>query len=574
MAVTLSVVGPDGKAVTGLTAANFRAALDDAQLPIDSVQSGVVAHTNTSILLLVDVSGSMQGAYIDQARRSLQEFVNGLDPEDRVALMTFHTSVTLLQDYTADRALLTQAISKLTPLGDTALYDAVLQATAKAATAPPGRRLVVLLSDGTATTGLDKRAASVAAARANGVGIVALGLGAGIDRQYLTEIATASGGRFLEAPTTAVLRQAYIDLASTIRSQYTLSFNVPPDVDRTVQTKLTVHATLRADNAMAERILPPLAGALPPALDLKVNGLSPGQSLSEPVTLDPIPASAPALTEVQYALDGEVIHTATSAPLTYEFDPAALAPGPHTLKVSATDQRGRRGEAQVPFVVASPVSPRSIPLVPIAAAAVAAALAGLLWLILKRRPRRAESYKSRLGSWSGRPGEPGAGRVADWPEPAPPAPFVSEDRVFGRIVIMNESAVINGQLEGIREHEIRATPLSIGSGAQCDIRVEDSEGRIAAEEARVWVQKGRLVYHKLTTLSAMATEGVTSGWIILDSGEDMILGPYRLVFQAIEPEPEVMEETDQFALPQEHGMRLQSVWTRRPEEEPPLPAHD
>jgi serine/threonine protein kinase len=42
-------------------------------------------------------------------------------------------------------------------------------------------------------------------------------------------------------------------------------------------------------------------------------------------------------------------------------------------------------------------------------------------------------------------------------------------------------------------------------------------------------EKGRLVYHKLTTLSAMATEGVTSGWEFLQSGEEMRLGPYRIV---------------------------------------------
>ena len=44
---------------------------------------------------------------------------------------------------------------------------------------------------------------------------------------------------------------------------------------------------------------------------------------------------------------------------------------------------------------------------------------------------------------------------------------------------------------------------------------------IAMEEARLWVQKGRLVYHKLTTLSAMATAGLTSGWLLLADGEEL-----------------------------------------------------
>jgi hypothetical protein len=64
------------------------------------------------------------------------------------------------------------------------------------------------------------------------------------------------------------------------------------------------------------------------------------------------------------------------------------------------------------------------------------------------------------------------------------------------------------------------------------------------EEARLWVQRGRLVYHKLTTLSAMATEGVTSGWLLLADGEEMHLGKYRLLYQAevpVTPEEPVFE---------------------------------
>jgi hypothetical protein len=94
------------------------------------------------------------------------------------------------------------------------------------------------------------------------------------------------------------------------------------------------------------------------------------------------------------------------------------------------------------------------------------------------------------------------------------------------------------------------------------MRVGDAGGLIAAEEARVWIQRGRLVYHKLTTLSAMATEGVTAGWQFLDDGDEMRIGPYRLIFQA-----QVQEETPEEVvltpdrLPQEHGMALRPTGT-------------
>jgi hypothetical protein len=97
------------------------------------------------------------------------------------------------------------------------------------------------------------------------------------------------------------------------------------------------------------------------------------------------------------------------------------------------------------------------------------------------------------------------------------------------------------------------------------MRVGDAGGLIAAEEARVWVQRGRLVYHKLTTLSAMATEGVTAGWQFLEDGDEMRIGPYRLIFQAQHQEDvpeEVVQAPDR--LPQEHGMALRPTGTDSP----------
>jgi predicted component of type VI protein secretion system len=135
-------------------------------------------------------------------------------------------------------------------------------------------------------------------------------------------------------------------------------------------------------------------------------------------------------------------------------------------------------------------------------------------------------------------------------------------RQRGRIVIMNENAVRNGQLDAIQEYEIYNMPLTFGTGPTVDMRVEDPTGMIAAEEARIWVQRGRLVYHKLTTLSAMATEGVTSGWQFLEDGDEMRIGAYRMVFQVFVEDvvPQQSAGAQQpSGLPQEHGMFIRSV---------------
>jgi hypothetical protein len=199
---------------------------------------------------------------------------------------------------------------------------------------------------------------------------------------------------------------------------------------------------------------------------------------------------------------------------------------------------------------------------------VAAALGALalLALILRKKKKAIAGYAGRIKPWAGRVSET-PGPIEDWPTPLAPATAAQQAPATsqGRLVVMNEAAVRSGRLDVINEYEIKTTPLLFGSGANCDIRVEDDDGgRIAAEEARIWVRGDRLVYHKLTTLSAMATEGVTSGWQFLESGEDMRVGPYRIVFQVDLPEDEAGGDdlsTEPTKPPQEHGMALREPWT-------------
>jgi hypothetical protein len=74
------------------------------------------------------------------------------------------------------------------------------------------------------------------------------------------------------------------------------------------------------------------------------------------------------------------------------------------------------------------------------------------------------------------------------------------------VVVMDETAIGAGQLSGIREFEVRSSPLTLGSSPECDIVIDDPEGGSPVRRPALWVQRDRLVYHKLTTLSAMATE--------------------------------------------------------------------
>ncbi len=545
LTATVMVYGPDGQPVTSLPSGSVKAALDSIPLPITGVQSSSNTRPPVSVVLMVDVSGSMVGDAITQAKRALTDFVGSLDPNDQVALMSFDSTVRTVQDFTGDKTLATQAITKLTPLGDTALYDAVIEATKKAGEARTERKLIVLMTDGIATTNLNLRTPSLEAARASGVSVFAIGLGAQLDRPYLSELATTTGGRFLEAPTPAALRQSYANLAQSIKTQYTVTMAVPESVDRSVAAKLTLTVTVGTEKAAAEKALPPLAGALPPPFNLGVNGIIAGSKLSSATAIEAVLPQGVTAATVEYFVDDVSVARVTAPPLAYQLDPSVLEHGNHLLKVVATDARGRSGVKQFSFAVVAPGEAGGFPMQVVFIAVFVAGGVAVIVLYLKKRKPAAPKFDNRIKPWRGRlpDAAPMSSPPGEWQPREATRAAPAADRPLGRVIVMDEAAINAGRLSGIREYEIGSNPMTLGTTAACDIIIEDPEGRIAGEEARLWVQRDRLVYHKLTTLSAMATEGVTSGWQFLDSGEDLqIIGPFRLTFQLNveerrEPEP-------------------------------------
>jgi hypothetical protein len=231
----------------------------------------------------------------------------------------------------------------------------------------------------------------------------------------------------------------------------------------------------------------------------------------------------------------------------------------------------------VPFIVAPAAQPSggfSLPLIPIVIALAVGVIGWMLFkLFKKQRDVEPVLVSARPSSWEARipkrdtrldknaPGESDEADDAPRRPALAPRPVVTAPR--GRVVVMNEDAVRNGRLDAIQEYEIFNMPLTFGTGADADVRVDDPTGMIAAEEARIWVQRGRLVYHKLTTLSAMATEGVTSGWQFLEDGDEIRIGGYRVVFQVFAQEPAApgkAVDRRPSGLPQEHGMHIRHAW--------------
>lgn len=99
--------------------------------------------------MVADVSGSMQGTPLNEAKKIMSNFINSVqfDAGDMVELTSFSTGVRLEEEFTGDAGLLIRDINNLYTDDMTSLYDALYTSVERVA-AQTGARCVIAFTDG------------------------------------------------------------------------------------------------------------------------------------------------------------------------------------------------------------------------------------------------------------------------------------------------------------------------------------------------------------------------------------------------------------------------------------------
>ena len=168
------------------------------------------------VLMLIDVSGSMQGDKIDQARQAALAFLERVPQQNRVGLTIFNDRIVErvpLDSFERNAGDLRRAIQGLQADGDTALNDAVIQAVETMAQDQDTDRIraIVLLSDGQDTASLRSlnemvNAINTSRAGRNPILIVPVAYGGDADINALNAIARASSTRVQSGDPANILR--------------------------------------------------------------------------------------------------------------------------------------------------------------------------------------------------------------------------------------------------------------------------------------------------------------------------------------------------------------------------------
>ena len=156
--------------------------------------------TPRDVTFVVDVSGSMSGRKMEQARAAGKQLLETLSPDDRFRIVDFSTDVRTFRDGWTDatRENLRAAVrylDDLRPVGSTNISGAMREALG--ASTPPSRLPVVLfVTDGEPTVGeRDPEAiARDAASRRGRARVFTFGLGADVNVPLVERLALEAGG--------------------------------------------------------------------------------------------------------------------------------------------------------------------------------------------------------------------------------------------------------------------------------------------------------------------------------------------------------------------------------------------
>jgi Ca-activated chloride channel family protein len=154
-----------------------------------------------NVTLVVDTSGSMAGAAIEQARSACGKLVDAMADGDALSIVTFGSEANVVVPAVRldakSRTAAKNALSSIEAEGTTDMAAGLRAGLAEAARfmSPDGNNRIVLVGDGVPNDAASTLA-FVDQARGRSLPITALGLGADFDETLMSNVAQRSGGSF------------------------------------------------------------------------------------------------------------------------------------------------------------------------------------------------------------------------------------------------------------------------------------------------------------------------------------------------------------------------------------------
>jgi len=267
--VYVSVVDANGNPV-GIDPKTIQILENNQAMQFTDVRGGENSAQTVPVttMLVVDISGSMdKNGKLAAAKEAAKTYVSQMRPGDQAGLMTYDTQTYYVQPITTDTAALTAAIDGLVTGGDTAMYNALVEAETNLQSLN-GRKSIIVMTDG-----LDNKSQStsddvIAGVGQSGLTISTIGFGdatsrgqVGLDEEGLKSLAENTGGLYAYAEDADTLSKIYQQYGEVLQSEYALTYVSPTSLRDGVNRGLTVTLNGTAVVATSARYNP--GGLLP-----------------------------------------------------------------------------------------------------------------------------------------------------------------------------------------------------------------------------------------------------------------------------------------------------------------------
>jgi Mg-chelatase subunit ChlD len=148
-----------------------------------------------SFNLIADISGSMQGEPLSRAKTIMTNFLETVQFNigDLVELIAFSNDFSVITPFTSDKSQLAYNIGSLTSYGETALYDALVNAIYLTKD-QNGAKTIIAFTDGMDNRSYYSANEVIEIANYYKVPIFIIGIGAGVESRILEQIAISTGG--------------------------------------------------------------------------------------------------------------------------------------------------------------------------------------------------------------------------------------------------------------------------------------------------------------------------------------------------------------------------------------------
>jgi Ca-activated chloride channel homolog len=184
------------------------------------------AFVGTNVFVLFDTSNFMYRGFV-YAEDAIADFVRGLDRADSVAVYTFSRNLSRAATLSREHADAITGLRKSVAGDDTALYNALLL-TLRDAAKVPGRRVVIVFSNGPDNASMVAPADVQAVAEDEGIPIYVISTSEvnkdPISSNVFRRLATRTGGKAYWAKTWQRQVEAFDDIREDLGNSYTVTY--------------------------------------------------------------------------------------------------------------------------------------------------------------------------------------------------------------------------------------------------------------------------------------------------------------------------------------------------------------